>query len=32
MAFLVQMRQPNKCESVGNDKIINLHLGSDTGP
>ena len=30
--FLVQMRQCNKCESVQNDEIFNLHLGSDAGP
>ena len=28
MAILVQMRQCRKCESVCNDAIINLHLGS----
>ena len=28
MAFLVQMRQSNKCPGVKNDAIINLHLGS----
>ena len=32
MAFLVQIRQPNKCVSVRNDEIINLHLGSGAGP
>ena len=32
MAFLVQMRQSNKCGSVRNDEIINLHLGSGAGP
>ena len=32
MAFLVQIRQPNKCGSVRNDEIINLHLGSGAGP
>ena len=26
MAFLVQMTQSNKCGSVRNDEIINLHL------
>ena len=26
--FLVQMRQSNKCGSVRNDEIFNLHLGS----
>ena len=26
--FLVQMRQSNKCGSVRNDEILNLHLGS----
>ena len=31
MAFLVQMRQSNKCGSVRNGKI-NLHLGSGVGP
>ena len=30
--FLVQMRQSNKCGSVRNDEIFNLHLGSDAGP
>ena len=30
-AFLVQMRQSNKCVSVRNDEIINLHLGSGAG-
>ena len=30
--FLVQMRQSNKCGSVRNDEIFNLHLGSGTGP
>ena len=30
--FLVQMRQSNKCGSVGNDEIFNLHLGSGVGP
>ena len=28
MAFLVKLRQFNKCGSVRNDEIINLHLGS----
>ena len=28
MAFLVEMKQPNKCGSTMNDEIINLHLGS----
>ena len=28
---LVQMRQSNKCASVRNDVILNLHLGSMTG-
>ena len=32
MAFLVQMRQSNKCGSVSRDEIINLHLGSGIGP
>ena len=27
--FVVQMRQANKCGSLKNDAIINLHLGSD---
>ena len=27
VAFLVQMRQSNKCRSVRNDEIFNLHLG-----
>ena len=26
MAFLVKMKQSNKCGSVRNDEIINLHL------
>ena len=30
--FLVQMRQSNKCGSVRNDEIFNLHLGSGVGP
>ena len=30
--FLVQMRQSNKCVSVSNDEIVNLHLGSGAGP
>ena len=30
--FLVQMRQSNKCGSVRNDGIFNLHLGSGAGP
>ena len=29
--FLVQMRQSNKCGSVRNDEIFNLHLGSGGG-
>ena len=32
MVFLVQIRQSNKCGSVRNDEIINLHLGSGAGP
>ena len=32
MAFLVQMRHSNKCGSVRNDEIINLHVGSGAGP
>ena len=28
--FLVQMRQSNKCGSIRNDEIFNLHLGSDS--
>ena len=32
MVFLVQMRQSNKCKSVRNDEIINLHLGSGAAP
>ena len=32
MAFLVQMRQSDKCRSVRNDEIINLHLGSGADP
>ena len=30
--FLVQMRQSNKCGSVRNDEIFNLHFGSGEGP
>ena len=30
--FLVQVRQSNKCGSVRNDEIFNLHLGSGVGP
>ena len=30
--FLVQIRQSNKCGSVSNDEIFNLHLGSGAGP
>ena len=30
--FQVQMRQYNKCGSVQNDEIFNLHLGSGTSP
>ena len=26
------MRQTNKCDSVRNDEIINLHLGSGADP
>ena len=29
--FLVQMRQSDKCGSVRNDEIFNLHLGSGGG-
>ena len=29
--FLVQIRQSNKCGSVRNDEIFNLHLGSGAG-
>ena len=32
MAFLVKLRQSNKCGSVRNDQIINLHLGSGAAP
>ena len=32
ITFVVQMRQSNKCESVKNEEIINLHLGSGAGP
>ena len=32
IAFLVQMRQSNKCGSVRNDGIIILYLGSGAGP
>ena len=32
MAFLVQMRQSNKCGSVTSDEIMNLQLGSEAGP
>ena len=31
MEFLVQMRQSNKCGSVRNNEIFNLHLGSGAG-
>ena len=31
MAFLVKLAQSNKCGSVRNDEIINLHLGSGAG-
>ena len=30
--FLVQMRQSNKCGSVRNNEIFNLHLESGAGP
>ena len=30
--FQVQMRQSNKCGSIRNDEIFNLHLGSGAGP
>ena len=30
-AFLVQMRQSNKCERVRNDEIFNLLLGTVAG-
>ena len=30
--LLVQMRQSNKCGSVRNDEIFNLHLGSGASP
>ena len=30
--FQVQMRQSDKCGSVRNDDIFNLHLGSGAGP
>ena len=30
--FLVQMRECNKCGSIRNDEIFNLHLGSGLGP
>ena len=30
--FLVQMRECNKCGSIRNDEIFNLHLGSGVGP
>ena len=29
--FQVQMRQSDKCGSVRNDEILNLHLGSGAG-
>ena len=32
MAYLVKMRQSNKCGSVKNGEIINLHLGFGAGP
>ena len=31
MEFLVKITQPNKCWSVRNDEIFNLHLGSGAG-
>ena len=31
-AFLVQMRHSNKCRSVRNNEIINLHLEFGTSP
>ena len=30
--FLVQMKQFDKCGSIRNDEIFNLHLGSGVGP
>ena len=30
--FQIQMKQSNKCGSVRNDEILNLHLGSGEGP
>ena len=32
IALLVKLRKSNKCGSVRNDEIINLHLGSGAGP
>ena len=32
LEFLVQKRQSNKCKSVRNDEIFNLHLASGMGP
>ena len=32
LEFLVQMRQSDKCGSVTDDDIFNLHLVSDAGP
>ena len=32
MAFLVQMRQSDKCGRVRNDQKLNLHLESSAGP
>ena len=32
MAFLVQMRQSNKCGNVRNNETLNLHLGSSVCP
>ena len=32
MTFLVQMRQVNKWESVRNEEMFNLNLGSGSGP
>ena len=32
MEFLVQMKQPNKCVSVSNNEIFNLHLESGEDP
>ena len=32
MAFLVELKQSNNCESVGNDELFNLSMGSGADP